>query len=109
MGIRVEIKLFFLACLLVVPPCLVMWRVGHWKNPPEDCVANASDIVQVFKDNPEASQKDCPTSLKVKLDQDGHLIVWRPGSPYEWIAATTLFFYFTPYALWFFKRAVQKD
>lgn len=106
---RIELRIFFIACLVVVPPCLVRWRIGCWKPVPQGCISDAetSRIVKIFQGNSEATKAEYQNVLKLRLDSENELESWRPGSLYEWIAATTLFFYFAPYALWFFKKASQ--
>jgi len=111
--IGIVVKIFFIVCLLVVPPCLVMWRVGFWKAVPNDCMLKETrlKIINSFKndknDHGENSLKlrfKSPSTLG--LDCTDGLEAWRPYSLFEWIAATTLFLYFSPYALWFFKKAM---
>jgi len=97
--IRIEIKVFFIACLLVVPPCLVMWRLGFWRQVQVGGSMTAEKKLEL--ENSETARDQNPLKLRV---EDGDLQVWRPGSLYEWIAAMTLFFYFMPYALWFFQK-----
>merc|ERR1712096_237719 len=99
-------RLYSVCSLLAVPICLALWRMGHWVRLPGVCVdlEDAAGMRECLK---AGGKLEHTLNLRIGGNED-ELEVWRPGSLFEWIAASVLFTYFIPLAWYFFKRYSER-